>query len=118
MRREGFTLTELMAVIGIIAMLLAVVMPSVSPIFALGRATICRNNLHHIGTAFPISAQARGEKASGFASMRDMAGVFPLAMSWPGVPGDAVTDSAVYQCPDDVTRRSQGEGMAKLGVPQ
>jgi len=49
--RHGFTLPELMVVISIIALLAAMLMPSFSHVFAIGRRAICANNLQKIGQA-------------------------------------------------------------------
>jgi len=49
---RGFTLIELLVVISIIALVLAVLFPSLDRVRRLGRRAQCSVNLHHIGTAF------------------------------------------------------------------
>ncbi len=49
--RSGFTLPELMVVISIIALLLAMTLPTFSRVFASVRTTLCANNLEKIGQA-------------------------------------------------------------------
>jgi len=58
--RRGFTLTELMVVIGIIALLAASIMPYFQKIFAIQRTVACAHNLEKIGQAFSVRAANRG----------------------------------------------------------
>jgi prepilin-type N-terminal cleavage/methylation domain-containing protein len=53
-RRErlGFTLIELMVVVAIIAMLMGILLPSLSRARENGRRAACLSNLHHLGVAF------------------------------------------------------------------
>jgi prepilin-type processing-associated H-X9-DG protein/prepilin-type N-terminal cleavage/methylation domain-containing protein len=51
MRRRGFTLTELMVVIGIIALLAGMIMPALNRAMAQARSTSCTSQLRQIGTA-------------------------------------------------------------------
>jgi prepilin-type N-terminal cleavage/methylation domain-containing protein/prepilin-type processing-associated H-X9-DG protein len=49
--RTGFTLAELMVVIAIVALLVAMLMPSLSSVYAVARQSLCANNLRNIRTA-------------------------------------------------------------------
>ncbi len=50
-RRAGFTLTELLTVVGIIALLAAMLFPSFMKVTELARETACQNNLSLVGKA-------------------------------------------------------------------
>jgi prepilin-type N-terminal cleavage/methylation domain-containing protein len=51
-RRNAFTLTELLMVVGIIAVLAALLLPALSSASHKSRQTTCFNNLHQIGIGF------------------------------------------------------------------
>ncbi len=52
--RNGFTLTEVLVVIGIIGVLLGVILPALSSMQRQSRATVCLNNMRQIGVAHGI----------------------------------------------------------------
>ncbi|QNN22725.1 prepilin-type N-terminal cleavage/methylation domain-containing protein [Planctomycetales bacterium ZRK34] len=51
MRRQGFTLIELLVVVSIIALLIAILLPSLSRAREVAKRSVCAAHLHEIGTA-------------------------------------------------------------------
>src|SRR5215510_2055319 len=60
MRRRGFTLIELVIVIGIIALLLGILLPALHAAKDSGHRTVCLANLHSIGQAAAGYLMANG----------------------------------------------------------
>ena len=55
--RQGFTLVELLIVVGIVALLIGIIIPVLSRAHAAQKSIICLNNLRQIGNAFHLYAQ-------------------------------------------------------------
>ncbi len=55
-KAQGFTLIELLVVISIIALLLSILVPSLSRVKEMARRTRCRSNFHSIGISFSMYA--------------------------------------------------------------
>jgi len=94
MTRNGFTFIELLVVIAIIALLIAMLAPSVSTALAMARRTQCASRLHQISVAFPMASGKR---------------TMPDPWLWPAKPQDTVSDPEIYLCPEE-----DDEGMADI----
>jgi prepilin-type processing-associated H-X9-DG protein len=84
-----------MVVIGVIALLIAVLVPTVSRAFAVARSTICQNNLSQIGSTLTI------ERADRLAKGEADGWRFQPADTWPGVLFTVVSDTRLIVCPED-----------------
>jgi len=80
MRRQGFTLIELLVVVAIIALLIAILMPSLNRARAVAKSVVCGANQRQIGLAM-------------LGYTIDHRGLYPAGHTWPvtGLPGH--TDS-------------------------
>lgn len=78
MRRKAFTLVELLVVVGLIAVLIALLLPALASAREQGRRTVCLSNMGQIGTAlrmyaldnrdqFPFTAEISGATTSLYA---------------------------------------------------
>ena len=71
MKRKGFTLVELLVVISIIALLLAILMPSLQRAREVAKRTICLNNLRELTMGWIMYADSNNDMiVGGFTSRR------------------------------------------------
>lgn len=66
--RFGFTLTELLIVIGIIAVLIAILLPAINRAREAAKRTVCAANLRSLGQAFRAYVEQNGEPPRAFFS--------------------------------------------------
>lgn len=60
--KKAFTLIELLVVISIIAMLLAILMPSLAKVKEMGKRVVCISNQRQLGMAWHVYAESNGGK--------------------------------------------------------
>jgi prepilin-type N-terminal cleavage/methylation domain-containing protein/prepilin-type processing-associated H-X9-DG protein len=100
---RAFTLVELLTVIGIIALLAALLLPALGRTKAEARATACLSNLHQVGIALQIYVQDNNNKLP---VMRDVptdpavaaTNTFPAINA---VLAAQLGDTNVLRCPSD-----------------
>ncbi len=113
--RKGFTIVELLVVIGVIGLLLAIALPAVQHVRESARNTQCKNHLRQFGTAIHNSASQSGrlprdgENDWGFGvfllPQLEQGALFnqlsPLSSVRPATADDATTGKTlpVFNCP-------------------
>ena len=102
---HGFTLIELLVVISIIALLIGILLPTLSVVRQRARQAVCMSNLRQTGIAVE---SYRGQFKELFPLARYMPPPFPSLFNDPSLPkalsaymGDEV--GRIYQCPGDNT---------------
>jgi prepilin-type N-terminal cleavage/methylation domain-containing protein/prepilin-type processing-associated H-X9-DG protein len=90
-KRIGFTLIELMIVIGILALLLAVLLPVFAHVQEKGRQVLCLSNERQLGLAFLMYTQDNDENVTAGGD------------AWAGELYPYVTTTGIFRCPSDGT---------------
>jgi prepilin-type N-terminal cleavage/methylation domain-containing protein/prepilin-type processing-associated H-X9-DG protein len=112
--RMGFTLTELLIVVAVIAVLAAILLPVFSQVREKARAAACMSNYHQIGLAIHIYATDYDDHTP------------PNGGSFSGIVADCdpyTHSTKIFVCPDDYDRVTEGRAssyrMASLyqGLP-
>jgi prepilin-type N-terminal cleavage/methylation domain-containing protein len=104
-RKCGFTLIELLLVVAVIAILAALLFPTLGAAKSRARRTICINNLRQINSAARMYADDFNDKIAappGFQTSVEQWFRFKgLVASYVGKTGSKVTPDALFTCPAD-----------------
>lgn len=93
MKRQAFTLIELLIVVAIVALLVAVITPSLWSAKSVARSAICQHRLRQVYDAFHAASVAGGADV-------DPGILFPGPKFWPSIPQNIVSETTIYQCPE------------------
>ena len=94
-RRRGFTLVELLVVIGIIALLIAILMPALNKARQQALTIKCASNLHNMGIAMTMYTQSQGH----YPGCLSFEGNMPFAV-WPTrLRAFMNNEHGVFHCP-------------------
>ena len=88
--RTAFTLIELIVVVAIVALLVAILLPSLSKAREQARMVTCKSNLHQIGTAITTYAHRDGKIP--FGPNVDTLSIPSMSISIPGNDGSTATN--------------------------
>jgi len=100
MKRRAFTLIELLMVIGIVVVLAALLLPTISRTKESGRSAVCLNNLHQIGIGLQLYVQ---ENQNRMPTMFDRSPI-PGTTNRPSmdiVLFPHIGSTNVFECPSD-----------------
>ena len=108
--RKAFTLIELLVVIAVIAVLMAILMPSLKIAREQARAINCLANQRSLTQGYIMYADENdGSICGGWAMANDTGGIPP----WTRPPGDLAADGSYSQVSGDVTLEQRYNGLRK-----
>lgn len=103
--RSGFTEIETVVVIGVIALLSAIIFPVFTHVREKGRQRACASNLHQLGLAVEAYSQDNDERHPSAIASSPYAGLpaSQITSGWAGRVYPYVKSAPVFHCPTDTT---------------
>ena len=125
---RGFTLVELLIVIGIIALLVAILVPALNRAREMSRRTVCLSNMRQLTAAWLMYAgEHHGRLCNALGNPKWAGGAFPLPNPEAYVPPQTfipqgqlwpyLRDFRIYICPDDPQEVHPANSIAFLALP-
>lgn len=106
---RGFTLVELLVVIGVLALLASLLLPVLARARAEGRSTACKSNLSQIAKAVQMYA---GEHQSYYPRLASKPTLAPMEPRLCDVLASYAPDPKVFRCPADHLALYETEGSS------
>ncbi len=109
----GFTLTEMLVVLGIISVLTAILLPVFFAIRENGRRTTCSSNLRQLGLSLALYVQDYDEKHPA-TTVANPFQAYPISrdIGWAGRLYPYVKATRAFQCPSDGNGDTGGQSQA------
>lgn len=108
--KKAFTLIELLVVIGIIAMLAALLLPTLAKAKEKGRQTFCINSEHQQALAVFMYADDHGQSLPPVA-FKDASGT---VSNWPVLLDPYLKSIRIHICPTDLLGKTNSYGLNEL----
>lgn len=114
--RAGFTLTELMIVVGLVALLVALLLPVVGRMRAASGAVQCSANLRQLGDAWTVHVMEHEGRFIPYAFYASPGSGSAWKQYWPGIAVGAGVPATSFLCPaardPNPTAANRGYGSA------
>jgi len=99
-RRRAFTLVELLVVIGIIAMLIAILLPTLGRARQQARTAVCASNLHQLNVAYRNYLETNQGRFNTSAHWATLLKPYFAGKTPPGDPQDWIINDKILLCPE------------------
>jgi len=98
MTKRAFTLTELLVVIAIIALLVMILVPTLSLANKIAKRSVCQSNLNKLST---VLSHARRPNLAKPQNVTEVTMYFPDWQIWPMQAYSVAQSTEVFRCPED-----------------